>query len=103
MKGMQNLMRQANQLQAKIKKMQEELAVKEYQASSGGEAVKVTVRGTDSLVSLRISDEVIKSGDIEMLQDLIVTAANEALRQARDEHAKEMEKLTGGMNLPGLF
>jgi len=100
--GMQNLMKQANQLQMKIKKLQEELAHKEYQATSGGGAVTVKVRGESEVIDLKITEEVMKSSDVEMLQDLIVTATNEALRTAKTTNAKEMEKLTGGFSFPGL-
>ncbi len=101
--GMQNLMRQANQLQMKIKKVQEELAQREYEGTSGGGAVTVKVKGENQVFALKISDEVMKSGDVEMLQDLVLTATNDALKRARDTHAAEMEKVTGGFNMPGLF
>ena len=101
--GMQNLMRQANQLQMKIKKVQEELAERVYEGTSGGGAVTVKVKGESLLTSLTISEDVVKSGDVEMLQDLILTATNDALKRAKDTHAAEMEKVTGGLNMPGLF
>lgn len=100
--GMANLMRQANQLQIKMKKAQEELATREYQGTSGGGAVTVTVRGEHEMVGLKINDDVMKSGDIEMLQDLILTATNDALKKAKETSSAEMEKLTGGMSIPGL-
>lgn len=98
--GMANLMRQANQLQLKMKKVQEELAQREYEGTSGGGAVTVKVKGQDQLVSLKISDDVMKSGDVDMLQDMILTATNDALKKAKETHAAEMEKVTGGFNLP---
>ena len=101
--GMANLMRQANQMQLKIKKVQEELGEREYEGTSGGGAVTVKVKGENQVLSLKISDDVMKSGDVEMLQDMIVTAANDALKKAKDTHAAEMEKVTGGFNVPGLF
>jgi DNA-binding YbaB/EbfC family protein len=100
--GMANLMRQANQLQMKMRKAQEELATREYQGTSGGGAVTVTVKGENQIIGLKINEDVMKSGDIEMLQDLILTAANDALKTAKETASAEMEKLTGGMNLPGL-
>jgi DNA-binding YbaB/EbfC family protein len=100
--GMANLMRQANQLQLKMKKAQEELAQREYEGTSGGGAVTVRVKGENQIVGLKINDYVMKSGDVEMLQDLILTAANDALKKAKDTSSAEMEKLTGGMNFPGL-
>ena len=101
--GMQNLLRQANQMQGKMKKLQEELALREYEASSGGGAVTIKVKGESQIQEVKIKEDVMKSGDVEMLQDLIITAANEALKTARETHSKEMEKITGGMNIPGLF
>lgn len=101
--GMAQLMKQANQMQLRMKKTQEELAKKEYEASSGGGAVKVKVNGDHMIVSLTIDPEVLKAGDAEMLQDMILSATNEAVKTAKDEHAKEMEKVTGGMNIPGMF
>ncbi len=101
--GMQNLMKQANQLQMKIKKLQEELSTRVYEGSSGGGAVTVTIRGEKTFTGVKISEDVMKSGDAEMLQDMILTAANDALKKAGETHAAEMEKVTGGFNLPGLF
>jgi nucleoid-associated protein EbfC len=101
--GMQNLMRQANQLQMKVKKLQEELNEREFEGTSGGGAVTVKIKGESQVVALKISDDVVKAGDVEMLQDLIVTATNDALKKAKDTHAAEMSKLTGGFNMPGLF
>ncbi len=101
--GMANLMRQANQLQLKIKKLQEELAECEYEGTSGGGAVIVRVKGESEVTALKITEDVMKSGDVEMLQDLILTATNDALKKARDTSAAEMEKVTGGAGIPGLF
>ncbi len=101
--GMQNLMRQANQLQNKIKKVQEELAERTYDGSSGGDAVRVKVKGENSVLAVQISEDVMKSGDVEMLQDLIVTACNDALKKAQETQAAEMEKVTGGFSFPGMF
>jgi DNA-binding YbaB/EbfC family protein len=101
--GMANLMRQANQLQMKIKKLQEELNLREYEGSSGGGAVSVKVQGENHVLAMKISDDVFKGGDIEMLQDLIVSATNDALKKAKDTHTVEMEKVTGGFNMPGMF
>lgn len=101
--GMAQLMKQANQMQMKMKKAQEELAKKEYEASSGGGAVKVKVNGDHLITSLTIDAEVMKSGDVEILQDMILSAANEAIKTAKDTSSKEMEKITGGLNIPGMF
>ncbi|MGZ5278395.1 MAG: YbaB/EbfC family nucleoid-associated protein [Pseudobdellovibrionaceae bacterium] len=101
--GMAQLMKQANQMQLKMKKLQEELAQKTYDGTSGGGAVTVTVNGDSQIQAIAIQDDVFKSGDKDMLQDMLLTAANEALKVAKETSAKEMEKITGGMNIPGLF
>ncbi len=101
--GMAGLMKQANQLQIKIKKIQEELAEKEYEGSAGGGAVKIKIKGEHNVIAVTISQDLVKSGDTEMLQDLVLAATNEALKIARTNHAAEMEKVTGGFNMPGLF
>jgi hypothetical protein len=101
--GMAQLMKQANQMQGKMKKAQEDLAKQEYEATSGGGAVTVKVNGEYKMVSLKINNDVMAAGDVEMLQDMILSATNEAVKIARETSAKEMEKITGGMNVPGLF
>ena len=101
--GMAQLMKQANHMQLKMKKLQEELAQKTYEGTSGGGAVKVTVNGENQIKAIEIQDDVFKSGDKDMLQDMVLTAANDALKVAKETSAKEMEKITGGMNIPGLF
>lgn len=101
--GMAQLMKQANQMQMRMKKAQEDLAKKEYEASSGGGAVKVKVNGEYNILSLTISPDVMKDGDVEMLKDMILSATNEAMKTARETSAAEMGKITGGMNIPGMF
>lgn len=101
--GMQALMRQANQMQARMKKAQEELATREFESSSGGGAVKVVVTGDNKIKSVSIQPDVISSGDQEMLQDLVVTAVNEALKLAKTTSDEEMAKITGGFSMPGMF
>lgn len=101
--GMAQLLRQANQMQSKMKKAQEELAARSYEGTSGGGGVKVTINGDHFLQSVQINPDVVQSGDVEMLQDLIMAAVNEAVKTARETSAKEMEKVTGGMNIPGMF
>ena len=100
--GMAQLMKQANQMQLKMKKLQEELAENTYDGTSGGGAVKVTVNGNNQIKAIDIQEDVFKSGDKDMLQDMLMAAANEALKTAKETSAKEMEKITGGMNIPGL-
>lgn len=101
--GMAQLMKQANQMQMKMKKAQEELATKEYDGTSGGGAVKVTVNGDHMITKLTLDPEVIKTGDVEMIQDLFMSATNDAIKTAKEISSKEMEKITGGMNIPGMF
>ncbi len=100
--GMANLMKQANQMQAKMKKAQEDMATREFTGTSGGNAVTAKVNGDNKILGLTISPEVMKSGDVEMLQDLVISAVNEALKTAKDTSSQEMSKITGGMNLPGM-
>jgi DNA-binding YbaB/EbfC family protein len=100
---MAQLMKQANQMQMKMKKAQEELAQAEYEAGAGGGGVTVKVNGNYQLLAVAINPEVFKSADAEMLQDMVMSAANEALKKARETTQKEMEKITGGLNMPGLF
>lgn len=103
MGGMANLMKQANQMQLKMKKLQDELAQKNYDGTAGGGAVKVTVNGEHFIKAIAINADVMKSGDVEMLQDLIMAATNDAIKVAKETSTKEMEKITGGMNIPGMF
>ena len=101
--SMAQLMKQANQMQMKMKKAQEEAAKMEFDGTAGGGAVKVKVNGENKLISLTIDPEVMKAGDVEMLQDLVLAATNDALTTAKATTAKEMEKITGGMGVPGMF
>jgi hypothetical protein len=102
MKGMGNMMKQAQQLQSKMMKLQEELAEKTIDASSGGGMVKVTANGRQQILSIQIEKEVVDPDDVEMLQDLVLAAVNDALAKAQEMVSSEMGKLTGGMNIPGL-
>ena len=102
MKGMGNMMKQAQQLQAKMMKLQEELADKTVESSSGGGMVKVTANGRQQIVSIQIEREVIDPDDVEMLQDLVMAAVNDALAKSQEMVSSEMGKLTGGLNIPGL-
>lgn len=99
--NMNNLMKQAQRMQKQMQDMQEELESKEYNATSGGGAVKVTITGKKEVKSIEISPDVVDPDDVEMLQDLVITAVNEALRQAEEAANSQMGKLTGGLNLPG--
>lgn len=102
-KGMGDFMRQAEKLQSQIQKMQEELATKTVEASSGGGMVTVVTNGKQDVVSIRIDPEVVNGDDVEMLQDLIVAAVNEAKKRSQELMASELGRLTGGLGIPGLF
>ena len=103
MKGMGKMMKQAQQLQAKMMKMQEDLADKTVEASAGGGMVRVVANGRQQIVSLEIEKEVVDPDDIEMLQDLILAAVNDAMVKSQEMVSGEMSKLTGGMSIPGLM
>lgn len=102
MKGMGNMLKQAQKLQSKMLKLQEELAEKTVETTAGGGMVKVVANGKQQLVSLQIEKEVVDPEDVEMLQDLILAAVNDALTKSQEMVSTEMGKLTGGMNIPGL-
>ena len=101
--NMQQLARQAQKLQQQMAKVQEELEQREYEASAGGGMVTVKVTGKKELVSLEIKPEAVDPDDVEMLQDMVIAAVNEAMRTASDTMEREMGRLTGGLNMPGLF
>ena len=103
MKNMGNMMKQAQKLQAKMMKMQEELGSKTVEASSGGGMVRVVANGKQQIVSIEIEKEVVDPEDVEMLQDLALAAVNDALSKSQEMVSAEMGKLTGGMNIPGLM
>ncbi|MGH7208842.1 MAG: YbaB/EbfC family nucleoid-associated protein, partial [Nitrospiraceae bacterium] len=98
-----NIMKQAQAMQEQLAKIQEQAASKTVEGTAGGGMVTVSVSGAMQVVALKIDPEVLKSGDAEMLQDLIVAATNDALRKARDMMAEEMKSITGGLRIPGLF
>ena len=101
--NMQQLARQAQKLQQQMTKMQEELEEREYEATAGGGVVTARVNGKKELLSLTIKPEAVDPDDVEMLQDLVVAAVNEALRAAGDAMEQELGKMTGGLSMPGLF
>lgn len=98
-----NLMKQAQKLQKEMAQAQQELEEKEFDASVGGGAVVVKVNGKKEVLSINIKEEVVDPDDVEMLEDLVLSAVNEALKKAEEETANKMGKLTGGMNIPGMF
>jgi DNA-binding YbaB/EbfC family protein len=103
MKDMEGILRQAQQVQERIARVQKELAGKTVEASAGGGMVTVVVNGRQEVVSVRIEKEVVSPDDVALLQDLVAGAVNEAISRSRKMMADEMAKVTGGLNLPGLF
>lgn len=95
--NMNNLMKQAQRMQRQMEETTKELESKEFTASAGGGAVEVTVSGKKEVLSVKLSEEVVDPDDIEMLQDLIVAATNEALRKMEEESQSQMSKITGGL------
>jgi hypothetical protein len=103
MKDIGKIMKQAQQLQEKMARLQEELAAKTVEAGAGGGMVTAVVNGKFELVALRIEKDVVNPEDVEMLQDLVVAAVNEGIRRAQEMVSGEMSKLTGGLRIPGLM
>ena len=101
--NMQKQLQQVQMMQKKMEEMQAELETKEVEATAGGGAVSVTVSGKKEIVKINIKPEVVDPDDVEMLQDLIMVAANEALRQIEEMSQSEMGKLTGGLSIPGIM
>ena len=100
--NMKNMMKQAQQMQQQMMQMQQELEEKEYEATAGGGVVTAKVNGKKELCALTIDPEAVDPEDVEMLQDMVIAAVNEALRKADASAAETMSKLTGGLNLSGL-
>ena len=97
------MMKQAQKMQQEMLRMQEELENKTYSATTGGGMVTATVNGKHEVVDLKINPEAVDPDDVEMLQDMVIAAVNEAMRTADSDAANNMSKLTGGLNLGGLF
>jgi DNA-binding YbaB/EbfC family protein len=102
-KGLAGIMKQAQMIQQKMARLQEESSQKTAEATSGGGVVTAVVNGKNEVLSLSIKKEAVDPNDVEMLQDLIIAAVNEALKKVHAELSEEMGKITGGMNIPGLF
>jgi nucleoid-associated protein EbfC len=98
-----DMMRQAQVLQEKLARLQEEAGKKTVEASAGGGMVTVVANGKQEIISIKIDPEVVSPGEVEMLQDLILAAVNEARRKAQELMADQMKDLTGGIQIPGLF
>ncbi len=103
MGNMSSMIKQAQKMQEEMLKAQEELENSVIEASSGGGAVSVKVSGKKELLEIKISPDAVDPEEVEMLEDLILAAVNEAMRKADAKSAGEMQKITGGMNLPGMF
>ena len=101
--NMGNIMKQAQKMQEQIAKLQEELDNRTVEASAGGGAVTAVASGKKQITEIRIKPEIVDPDDVEMLQDLILAAVNEALRKAEEMVSYEMSKITGGLGIPGLF
>ena len=101
--NMNNLMKQAQRMQKQMEEKQREMEEKTFEASAGGGAVTVTVSGKKEVTSIKLSEEVVDPDDIEMLEDLVMAATNEALRMADEANAEVMNKMTGGLGLGGGF
>ena len=97
------MMKQAQKMQQEMLRMQEEMETKTYSASAGGGMVKAEVNGKNEIVALQINPEAVDPEDVEMLQDMVIAAVNEALRTAETDKANQMSRMTGGLNLGGLF
>ena len=103
MRGMQDMLRQAQMMQKKMSNMQEELKTREVEASAGGGMVTVKVTGGMEVRSITIDKSVVEAGDVEMLQDLVLTAVADAIKKAKTLGEEEMAKITGGIKIPGMF
>jgi hypothetical protein len=102
-KGLGDLLKQAKQLESMVMRIQEDLAQKSVTGSSGGGMVRVTVNGLREIQEIKIEREVVNPDDVEMLEDLVTAATNEALRRANDMMKEEISKLTGGLSIPGII
>ena len=101
--NMNQILKQAQKMQDNMQKMQQELEAKEFEVSVGGGAVTVKVNGKKEVLAINIKEEVVDPDDVEMLEDLVLSAINEALKKADEETSSKMGKLTGGLNIPGMF
>lgn len=96
-------MKQAKVMQQKMLEIQKELKEMEFEASAGGGAVKVKVNGEQEIIEVKINKDMVTAGDLEMIEDMVMVAVNDAVKQSKDEAKNKMASLTGGMNIPGLF
>lgn len=102
-KGMNHLMKQAQMMQQKISTLQKELELRELETSSGGGMVKIKINGKQEILDLKLDKECVDPSDVETLEDLVRTAMNQAIKESQDMVTNAMSKVTGGLNIPGLF
>ena len=100
--NMQQMMKQAKMMQKKMAEVQEELKNMEFEASAGGGAVKVRINGEQEILEIKLNAEMIGADDLEMVEDMVMVAINDAIKQSKDEAQNKMSGVTGGMNIPGL-
>ena len=98
-----NMMKQAKIMQKKLLEIKQELKSLEFEASAGGGAVKAKVNGSQEIMEIKINKDMVDAGDMKMVEDMVMVAVNDALKQSRDEAKNRMASLTGGMSIPGLF
>lgn len=103
MKGIQNLMKQAQQMQQKISTLQKELETRELETSSGGGMIKIKINGKQQILAISINKECVDPNDVASLEELMKTAMNQAIKESQDMVSGAMSKVTGGLNIPGLF
>ncbi|HSI83172.1 MAG TPA: YbaB/EbfC family nucleoid-associated protein [Candidatus Methylacidiphilales bacterium] len=99
---MNKMLKQAQQMQNRMQKVQQEIAVKQFEGQAGGGAIKAVATGEGSLVSIKIDPSIVKDGDVEMLEELVVLAVGEAIEKGKAEMQAELSKMTGGMRIPGF-
>lgn len=102
-KNLQNLMKQAQQMQQKISTLQKELESRELETSSGGGMIKIKVNGKQEIIEIKLDKECVDPNDVEMLEEIIKTGVNQAVKESQEMVSSAMSKVTGGMNIPGLF
>jgi DNA-binding YbaB/EbfC family protein len=101
--NMANLMKQAQKMQRQMEEQTKEMEEKEFTVTAGGQAVEVTISGKREITKIKLAEEIVDPDDIEMLEDLMMAAVNEAIRKVDEESGAAMSKLTGGLGMPGMF
>jgi DNA-binding YbaB/EbfC family protein len=101
--NMNNMLKQAQKMQAEVTRVQDEISKREFEVTAGGGAIQVKLMGTKELVSIKLNPDIVDKDNIEDLEDMIVAAVNQGLQQIEDFGNEEMKKVTGGISIPGLF